>query len=61
MHEVLSDRFYKIIGPLDVTVSAVGDRYPYKAVFRLRNGTLVGYEEHGHYFVGKEYIENAED
>ena len=48
MQEVSNDRFYKIIGPLDVTVSAVGDRYPYKSVFKLRNGTLVAYEEHEH-------------
>lgn len=61
MQEVSNDRFYKIIGPLDVTVSAIEDRYPYKAVFKLRNGTLVGYEEHEHYFVGEEYLENAED
>lgn len=61
MQEVSNDMFYKIIGPLDVTVSAIGYRYPYKTEFKLRNGTLVGYEEHDHYFVGKEYIENAED
>lgn len=61
MQEVSNDRFYKIIGPLDVTVSAVGDRYPYKSVFKLRNGTLVGYGEHEHYFIGEEYLENAED
>lgn len=61
MQEVSTDRFYQIIGLLDVTVSAIGDRYPYKAVFKLRNGTIVGYEEHEHYFVGEEYLKNAED
>lgn len=61
MQEVSNDRFYKIIGPLDVTVSAIGYRYPYKTEFKLRNGTLVGYEEYEHYFVGEEYLENAED
>lgn len=61
MQEVSTDRFYKIIGPLDVTVSAIGDRYPYKAVFKLRNGTLVGYEEHEHYFIREDYLENAKD
>ncbi len=60
MQEVSNDLFYKIIGPLDVTVSAIGYRYPYKTVFKLRNGTLVGYEEHEHYFVREKYIENAE-
>lgn len=61
MQEVSNDRFYKIIGPLDVTVSVIGYRYPYKTEFKLRNGTLVGYEEHEHYFVGEGYLENAED
>lgn len=61
MQEVSNDRFYKIIGPLDVTVSAIGYRYPYKTEFKLRNGILVGYEEHEHYFIGEEYLENGED
>ena len=61
MKEVSTDRFYEIIGPLDVTVSTIGDRYPYKSVFKLRNGILVGYEEHEHYFVGEEYLENVKD
>lgn len=61
MKEISSDRFYKIIGPLDVTVHAVGDKYPYKMVFKIRNGTLVGYEEHEHYFVRAGYLKNAED
>ena len=56
MIEVSSERFYEIIGPLDVTVTPVGDRHPYKTVFRFRNGVLVGYEEHEHYFIKEEEL-----
>lgn len=59
MIEVSSKRFYEIVGPLDVTVTPVGDRHPYKTEFKLRNGVLVGYEEHGKHFVKKEYEENG--
>ena len=45
MKEVSTDRFYEIIGPLDVTVSTIGDRYPYKSVFKLRNGIEVVWED----------------
>lgn len=59
MIEVSSDKFYEIIGPMDVIVTPVGDHYPYKTVFKFRSGVLVGYEEHEKYFVKKEYVENG--
>lgn len=59
MIEISSERFYEIIGPMDVTVTSVGDQYPYKSVFRLKNGVLVGYEEHEKYYIKKEYEENG--
>lgn len=53
MIEVSSEKFYEIIGPMNVTATPVGDKYPYKTVFKLKNGILVGYEEHEHYFVNE--------
>lgn len=58
MIKVSSEKFYEIIGSMDVTVTPVGDRHPYKTEFKLRNGVLVGYEDHG-YFIKKEYVENG--
>lgn len=39
--EVSRDEFYKIIMPLDVTLSILGN-YPYTTDFKLRYGRLVG-------------------
>ena len=39
--EVSKDEFYNIIGPLDVTLSALGN-YPYTTEFKLRHGRLIG-------------------
>ena len=58
MIEVSSEKFYEIIGPMDVTVTPVGDKHPYRTEFKLRNGVLVGCEDHG-YFIKKEYVENG--
>lgn len=43
--KVTYEEFYKIIGPMDVTVAVVGDRHPYKSVFKTRKGETVGWEE----------------
>jgi len=39
--EVSKDEFYNIVGPLDVTLSTLGN-YPYTTEFKLRHGRLVG-------------------
>lgn len=51
MKAVSEEDFYKAIGEKDVTVTPVGN-YPYRTDFRLRNGTLVGYEDRdGQYYI----------
>lgn len=62
MIKVTPEKFFEIIGPLDVTLNVVGE-YPYKTEFKLRNGTLVGYEDrisedHGFFVTEKEYEKN---
>jgi len=39
--EVSQDEFYKIVGPLDATLSTLGN-YPYTTEFKLRHGRLIG-------------------
>lgn len=39
--EVTKDEFYKIVGPLDATLSTLGN-YPYTTEFKLRYGRLIG-------------------
>jgi len=41
MKQVTSKEFYKVIGPLDVTLTLTED-YPYTTYFKLRNGETVG-------------------
>ena len=41
MERVSKGEFYKIIGPLDVVLTTVGN-YPYTTIFKLRNGKEVG-------------------
>ena len=61
MEEVTKESFYKIIGPLDVISSVVGD-YPYTSIFRMRYGKEVGrhidsYPENGvHPIVSRFFI-----
>jgi hypothetical protein len=52
--KVSKDEFYKKIGPLDVTVSPEGN-YPYKTMFKLRGGEIVGYTK-GHKFEDDDYF-----
>ena len=43
---VSTEEFFKVIGPLNVTLEIRGN-YPYKTLFRLKQGgKLVGLEEH---------------
>ena len=39
--EVSKDEFYNIVGPLDATLSTLGN-YPYTTEFKLRHGRLIG-------------------
>ena len=41
MMHVTSEEFYKVIGPLDVTLTLLGD-YPYTTEFKLRHDGLIG-------------------
>lgn len=44
--QVTSEEFYKVIGPLNVTLEVKGN-YPFKTLFLLKDGRkLVGFEEH---------------
>ena len=46
---VSTEEFFKVIGPLNVTLEIRGN-YPYKTLFRLKQGgKLVGFEEHERY------------
>jgi hypothetical protein len=51
MKHVSSEDFYKVIGPLDVTLDVQG-KYPFKTVFKLRWGNVVGYQD----FDGQYYL-----
>lgn len=52
--QVTSEEFYKVIGPLDVTLEIKGN-YPYKTMFLLKAGRkLVGFEEHERYYLCEE-------
>lgn len=55
--QVTSDEFYNTIGPLDVTLETKGP-YPYKTLFKLRNGgKVVGYADRD----GKYYLNDTEE
>ncbi len=41
MKQVSKDEFFKIVGPLDVTVSVLGN-YPYTNEFKTRRHKLIG-------------------
>jgi hypothetical protein len=41
MKEVTKEQFYKVIGPLDVVSSVIGD-FPYTTEYKFRNGGLKG-------------------
>ena len=59
--EVSRDEFYKIVGPLDAVVAAVGN-FPYTSEFKIRYGKLIGKAvdsygyEFGKYVVTRYYI-----
>jgi len=65
MKEVTQDQFYQFIGPLDVTVGAIGN-YPYTTEFRMRRSReLMGKvvenysdELEHHYPIVKKYFIN---
>jgi hypothetical protein len=44
MKQVSAEEFYKKIGPLDVTLDVQG-KHPYKTVFKLRRGAIVGFQD----------------
>lgn len=44
MREVTSKEFFKVICPLDVTVTPKGN-YPYRTDFCYKNGQRVGYSQ----------------
>ena len=51
---VSTEEFFKVIGPLNVTLEIRGN-YPYKTLFRLKQGgKLVGFEEHERYYLNVE-------
>lgn len=53
---VSTEEFFKVIGPLNVTLEIRGN-YPYKTLFRLKQGgKLVGFEEHERYYLNVEDI-----
>lgn len=45
MKQVTSEEFYKTICPLDVTLDVQG-KYPFKTVFKLRWGKVIGYQDY---------------
>jgi hypothetical protein len=51
MKHVSSEEFYNVIGKLDVTLDVQG-KHPFKTVFKLRRGNVVGYQD----FDGKYYL-----
>lgn len=59
--QVSRDEFYKLVGPLDAIVSAVGN-YPYTSECIMRNGKLIGKAvdshgfEYGKHVVTRYYI-----
>ena len=51
---VSTEEFFKVIGPLNVTLEIRGN-YPYKTLFRLKQGgKLVGFEKHERYYLNVE-------
>lgn len=55
--QVTSDDFYNAIGPLDVVLE-IKEPYPYKTLFKMRNGgKVVGYEDRD----GKYYLNDTEE
>ncbi len=54
--QVTSEEFYKVIGPLNVTLEVKGN-YPFKTLFLLKDGRkLVGFEEHERYYLCEEAV-----
>lgn len=52
MKEVTRDKFFEVMGPLNVTLTVL-EPYPYKTEFRLKyDRHLVGYQDHN----GKYYL-----
>jgi hypothetical protein len=51
MKHVTPEEFYNVIGKLDVTLDVQG-KHPFKTVFKIRRGNIVGYQD----FDGKYYL-----
>lgn len=49
--KVTAKRFYEVIGPMDVVLSIEGN-YPYKTIFKLRHGGIIGWNDNlGSYYL----------